>query len=179
MFGIELQRMQRLISAIGSSIVVLLRLLCFYVVLGNPLDSRDKTHRPFVSIDLPTLGYVTPTAERDVRAYSFLKYSVAFLDDGTLAVSFLKKNDHPGLSRRDGTPGSGFVFHTVLIDPLSGRVGGQHTWGNAGYWNSLLPLENGSFFIQSNESLTIYSKEVRQIVRKKLEVPGDLLPRYV
>jgi hypothetical protein len=178
MFGIELQGMQRLISAIGSPIVVLLRLLCFYVVLGNPLGSRDKTLRPFVSIDLPTLGYVTPTAERDVRAYSFLKYSVAFLDDGTLAVSFLKKNDHPGLSRRDGTPGSGFVFHTVLIDPLSGRVGGQHTWGNAGYWNSLLPLENGSFFIQSNESLTIYSKEVRQIVSKKLEGPGDLLPRY-
>jgi hypothetical protein len=144
--------------------------LVFLAIPGNPLGSRDKTLRPIVSIDLPTLGYITPTAERDVRAYDFLKYSVAFLDDGILAVSFLKKNDTPGLSLRDGTPGSRFVFHTVLLDPLTGRVAGQHTWGYAGYWNSLLPLENGSFFIQSNEWLTIYSKEVRQIASKKLEV---------
>jgi hypothetical protein len=107
-----------------------------------------------------------------------MKAPVAFLDDETLAVSFFEKNDHPGLSRRDGTPGGRFLFHSVLLNPVTGGVIGQRTWGNAGYWDSLLPLQNGNFFVQSDEWLMIYSKELREITRRKVEVPGDLYPRY-
>jgi hypothetical protein len=171
--------MRRLVSVIVlATSSLLLSLVCSSVLHGNPLNSDDESPTLARSIDLRTLGYVIPTDERDVRAYEFMTNPVTFLDDGTLAVSFFGKNDHPGLSRRDGTPGGRFLFHSVLLNPVTGDVVGQRTWGNAGYWNSLLPLQNGNFFVQSNEWLMIYSKELREITRRKVEVPGDLLPRY-
>jgi hypothetical protein len=171
--------MRRLISVIVlATSGLLLSLVCSSVLYGNPLNSDDESPIPARSIDLRTLGYVIPTDKRDVRAYDFMKDPVTFLDDGTLAVSFFEKNDHPGLSRRDGTPGGRFLFHSVLLNPVTGDVVGQRTWGNAGYWNSLLPLQNGNFFVQSNEWLMIYSKELREITRRNVEVPGDLLPRF-
>lgn len=151
---------------------------CCLVLLWNPLGSRNEGAQPILSLDLRTFGYLRPIAARDFRAYDFLQDSVAFLDDGTLAVSFYCKNDHPGLSRRGGTPGSEVVFHSVLLDTTTGSVRGQRTWGNAGNWNALLPLENGSFLIQDNEWVKIYSVKLKEIASKQLEVPGDLWPRF-
>jgi len=151
---------------------------CCLVLLWNPLGSCNEGAQPILSLDLRTLGYLRPVAARDFRAYTFLQDSVAFLDDGILAVSFYRQNDHPGLSRRDGTPGSEVVFHSVLLDPLTGSVRGQRTWGNAGNWNALLPLENGSFLIQDDKWVKTYSRELKEIGSKKLGVPGDLLPRF-
>jgi len=148
------------------------------VLLWNPLGSCNEGARLILSLDLRTFGYRHPVAERDFRAYAFLQDSVAFLDDGILAVSFYRKNDHPGLSRRDGTPGSEVVFHSIFLDPLAGAVSGQRTWGNEGNWNALHALENGSFLVQDNEWVKIYSRELREVASKKLEVPGDLLPRF-
>jgi hypothetical protein len=151
---------------------------CWLGLLSNPIGSCKEAVQPILSLDLRTFGYLRPIAARDFLAYDFLQDSVAFLDEGTLAVSFYCKNDHPGLSRRDGTPGSEVVFHSVLLDPTTGAVRGQRTWGNAGNWNALLPLENGSFLIQDNEWVKIYSGELKEIASRKLEVPGDLLPRF-
>ncbi len=151
---------------------------CWLGLLSNPIGSCKEAVQPILSLDLHTFGYLRPIAARDFRAYDFLRDSVAFLDDGTLAISFYCKNYSPGLSRRDGTPGSEVVFHSVLLDPTNGSVRGQRTWGNAGNWNALLPLENGNFLIQDNEWVKIYSGELKEIASKKLEVPGDLLPRF-
>ncbi len=151
---------------------------CCLALQWNPLGSCNEGAQAILSLDLRKLGYLRPAAERDFRAYILLQDSVAFLDDMTLAVSFYRKNDHPGLSRRDGTPGSEVVFHSVLLDPVAGSVRGQRTWGNAGNWNALHPLENGSFLIQDEEWVKIYSREFKEIASKKLEVPGDLLPRF-
>ena len=148
------------------------------VFLARPSGLCDEALQPNLTIDLLTLGCVIPKAERDVRAYDFLTQSVAFIDEETLAVSFFERNDEPGLSRRDGTPGRALVFSTVLLDPITGHLSGQLLWGNAGYWNLFLPLANGNFFVQSDEWLAIYSKEFRQIARKRLEIQGELLPRY-
>src|SRR5690348_4812332 len=123
---------------------------CCIALLWNSLGSCDEAARPILSLDLRKFGYLHPVTERDLRAYTFLQDSVAFLDDGTLAVSFYRKNDQPGLSRRGSTPGSEVVFHSVLLDPVAGRVKSQRTWGNAGNSNALLPLENGSFLIQDD-----------------------------
>jgi hypothetical protein len=117
-------------------------------------------------------------AERKFRAYAFLQDSVAFLNEEILAVSFYCKNDHPGLSRRDGNPGSDVVFHSVLLDPVTGSVTAQPARGNEGNWNALHALENGSFLVQDNEWVRIYSRELRELASKKLEIPGDLLPRF-
>jgi len=103
---------------------------------------------------------------------------VAFLDDGTLAVSFYSKNDQPGLSRRESTPGSEVVFQSVLLDLVAGSLKNERTWGNAGNWNALHPLENGRFLIQNEECVRVYSGEIKEIAGKKLEVPGDILPRF-
>jgi len=151
---------------------------CGLGLLANPLGFCKEGVQPILSLDLRTFGYLRPIAERDFRAYDFLRDSVAFLDGGILTVSFYRKNDHPGLSRRDDTPGSEVVFNSVLLDPMTGSVRGQRTWGNAGNWNALLPLENGSFLIQDDEWVKVYSGEVKEIASKRLEVPGDLLPRF-
>jgi hypothetical protein len=157
---------------------------CCLVLLWNPLGSSNERAKLILTLDLRTLGYRLPVAERDFRAYAFLQDSVAFLDDRLLAVSFLSKNQHPGLSRRDGTPGSEVVFQSVFLDPLAGVVSGQRIWGNEGNWNELHALENGSFLVQDNEWVRIcyrsriYSGEIRERVRRKLEIPGDLQARF-
>jgi hypothetical protein len=127
---------------------------------------------------LRKFGYLRLVTERDLRAYTFLQDSVTFLDDGTVAVSFYRKNDQPGLSRRGSTPGSEVVFHSVLLDPVAGSVKSQRTWGNAGYSNGLLPLENGSFLIQDDAWVKVNTREMKEVASKKLEYPGDILPRF-
>jgi hypothetical protein len=133
---------------------------------------------PILSADLRTLGYLPPVAERDVRYYNFLRGAIAFLDDQTLAVSFFKKNEHPGLSRRDGTPGSEVVFHTVFLDPSTGRVRDQRTWGNAANSATLQAFHDGSFFVQDGEWVRLYSNELQESLKKNMDVLGDIPPRF-
>jgi len=151
---------------------------CCLALLWNPRGFCNEAAQPIQSLDLHKFGYLHPVTERDLRAYTFLQDSVAFLDDGTLAVSFYRKNDQPGLSRRDGTPGSEVLFHSVLLDPVAGSVKSERTWGNAGNSNALLPLENGSLLIQDGEWVKVYSREMKEIASKRLEYPGDILPRF-
>jgi hypothetical protein len=127
---------------------------------------------------LRTLGYLPPVAERDLRYYSFLRGAVTFLDDQTLAVSFLKKNEHPGLSRRDGTPGSEVVFHTIFLDPSTGRVRDQRTWGNAANAATLQAFHHGGFLVQDGEWVRIYTKELQESLKKNVDVPGDIPARF-
>ena len=151
---------------------------CCLGLLWNPVGFCNEATQPILSLDLHKFGYLYPVTERDLRAYTFLQDSVAFLDDGTLAVSFYRKNDEPGLSRRGSTPGSEVVFHSVLLDPVAGSVKSERTWGNAGNSNALLPLESGSFLIQDGEWTKVYSPEMKELASKKWEVPGDILPRF-
>jgi hypothetical protein len=151
---------------------------CCLSLLWNPVGSGNEAAQPILSLDLRKFGYLHAVTERDLRAYTFLQDAVAFLDDGTLALSFYRKNDQPGLSRRGSTPGSEVLFHSVLLDPVAGGVKSHRTWGNAGNSNAFLPLENGSFLIQDDEWVKVYSGEMKEIAGKKLEVPGDILPRF-
>jgi hypothetical protein len=140
------------------------------------LSADDRV--PILSLDLRTLGYLPPVAERDLRYYSFLRGAVTFLDDQTLAVSFLKKNEHPGLSRRDGTPGSEVVFHTIFLDPSTGRVRDQRTWGNAANAGTLQAFHHGGFLVQDGEWVRIYTKELQESLKKNVDVPGDIPARF-
>src|SRR3974390_241846 len=110
-------------------ILVVLPLL---LLLNLALSSSTAPGPPLLSIDLRSLGYLPPVAERDVRSLGFLDAPVAFLDDETLAVSFLVANEQPGPSKRDTPRGSPVLFHTVLLDPLNGHVYRRRSWGNSG-----------------------------------------------
>src|SRR5260370_24400576 len=101
-----------------TRILLLSRTLAFSMVSLLSADERV----PFQSTDLRPFGYLPPVGERDIRYYNFLRGAVTFLDNQTLAVSFFKKNGHPGLSRRDGTPGSEAVFPTVFLDTSTVRL---------------------------------------------------------
>src|ERR1700730_298297 len=161
-----------------KSLLKIVLVCCCLVLICNRRGSCDERAQLILSLDLRMFGYRFPVAERDLRAYAFLQDSVVFLDDRRLAVSFLSKNEHPGLSRRDGTPGSEVVFQSIFLDPVAGAVSAQRTWGNEGNWNTLHALANGTFLVQDNEWVRIYSKELRELASKKLEIPGDLLPRF-
>ena len=135
--------------------------------------------RKMLRVDLKTVGYALPTAEREVRAYDFLRDAVAFIDDGKLAVSFLTRNEHPGASKRDGTAGGMYLFHTAFVNPKTGQVLAKRSWGNAGNWNTILPLEDGRFFVQDAEWIGVYGKDYEEISKQRMEVVGDILPRFV
>jgi hypothetical protein len=60
---------------------------CCIALLWNPPGSCDEAARPILSLDLRKFEHCTRPPARDLRAYTFLQDSVAFLDDGTLAVS--------------------------------------------------------------------------------------------
>jgi hypothetical protein len=133
---------------------------------------------PLLSTDLRPFGYLPPVGERDIRYYDFLRGAVTFLDNQTLAVSFFKKNEHPGLSRRDGTPGSEVVFHTVFFDTSTGRMRDQRTWGNAANAAALQAFHDGSFLIQDGEWVRLYSNQLQETQKKNMDVPGDIPPRF-
>jgi hypothetical protein len=143
---------------------------------AGALQSQSIT--PSVTFDLRPLGYTLPTIERYVRAMSFLDNAAAFLDEDTLAVSYFVKNDHPDFSRRDGAPSGHVLFRSAFVDARTGSVSAQRTWSNAGYWNAFLPMENGSFFVQANDWISVYSRDLHILVKRRLVYPGDLLPRF-
>lgn len=157
-----------------SRIFLLASALSFPILSLFPADDRV----PILSIDLRPLGYLPPVTERDFRYYDFLRGAITFLDERTLAVSFFKKNEHPGLSRRDGTPGSEVVFHTIFLDLSTGRVRDQRAWGNAANAATLQAFQDGGFFVQDGERVRLYSKELQEILKKNMDVPGDIPPRF-
>jgi hypothetical protein len=158
----------------------LVRILLLFSVISFPMPSLFSADDrvPILSIDLRTLGYLPPVSQRDLRYYNFLRGAVTFLDDQTLAVSFFKKNEHPGLSRRDGTPGSAVVFHSVFLDPSTGRVRAQRTWGNAANAAALQAFYDGSLLVQDGEWLRLYSNDLRETLKKNMDVAGDIPPRF-
>ena len=158
----------------------LTRILLLSSVISFPIVSLFSADDrvPILSLDLRALGYLPPVAQRDLRYYNFLRGAVTFLDDQTLAVSFFKKNEHPGLSRRDGTPGSAVVFHTVFLDPPTGRVRDQRTWGNAANAAALQAFHDGSFFVQDGEWVRLYSNQLQETLKKNMDVQGDIPPRF-
>jgi hypothetical protein len=141
-------------------------------------SSQSQSITPKITVDLRPLGYTVPTIERYVRALSFLDNAVAFLDEDTLAVSYFVKNDHPGFSRRDGAPSGHVLFRSAFVDARTGSVSGQRTWSNAGYWNAFLPMENGTFLVQANDWVSVYSRDLHLLPRRRLLYAGDLLPRF-
>ena len=157
-----------------TRILLLSSAVAFSIVSVFSADERV----PVLSADLRTFGYLPPVADRDLRYYNFLRGAVTFLDNQTLAVSFFMKNEHPGLSRRDGTPGSEVVFHTVFLDPSSGRVRNQRTWGNAANSATLQALHDGSFFVQDGDWVRLYSNGLQESLKKNVDVPGDIPPRF-
>ena len=156
-------------------IVVLLSSL---LLVRVPLVFSSEIARPLFSLDLLSVGYFPPVAERDLRSVDFLNASVTFLDSETLAVSFLTLNEHPGLSKRDAPMGSFVLFHTVFLDPLNGRIYQQRSWGNAGFWMAFLPLDNSKCFVQVADRIAVYSKDLHEIATAKVHVAGDLYPRF-
>jgi hypothetical protein len=140
--------------------------------------SRGEIRKPVITLDLRSLGYLPPVAERDIRSLDFLDAPVAFLDSETLAVSFLVANEHPGFSKRDAPVGSPVLFHTVLLDPLNGHVHQQRSWANAGDWLTFLPLHNSHFLVQDADRIGVYSKDLSEIASAKIHLTGDLYPRF-
>jgi len=156
-------------------ILVILALLLPLELASSPTTALGP---PLLSLDLRSLGYLTPVAERDVRSLGFLDASVAFLDDGTLAVSFLVANEHPGPSKRDAPMGSPVLFHTAVLNALDGQLYKQRSWGNAGNWQVFLPLQNSRFFVQDGDQIAVYSKDLEEITSARIHLTGDLYPRF-
>jgi hypothetical protein len=148
------------------------------LLLSLALSPCCEPGPPLVSLDLRALGYLPPVAERDIRSLGFLDAPVAFLDDETLAVSFLVANEHPGLSKRDALLGSPILLRTVLLDPLNGHAYQQRSWGNAENWQTFLPLQNSHFFVRDAEHIGVYSKDLHEIASATIQLIGDLYPRF-
>ena len=160
------------------SLCVILLVPLFAFILHITHSSGTAADTPVLSLDLRSLGYLPPVAERDVRSLGFLDAPVAFLDSQTLAVSFLVANEQPGPSKRDTPMGSPVLFHTLLLDPLDGRVYQRRSWGNSSNWQVFLPLQNSRFFVQDADSIGVYSRNLQEIASARIRVTGDLYPRF-
>ena len=105
----------------------------------------------------------------------FLMMQWHFSDEDTLAVSYFVENAHPGFSRRNGAPSGHVLFRSAFVDARTGSVSAQRTWSNAGYWNAFLPMENGSFFVQANDWVSVYSRDLRPLMKRRLLYAGASL----
>jgi hypothetical protein len=65
-----------------------------------------------------------------------------------------------------------------LFNPTTGQENGERSWGNAGNWNAFLPLDGARFFVQDDDWARVYSKEFEEVAANKLQVNGDMLPRF-
>jgi hypothetical protein len=160
------------------ALCVILVVPLFALYLGITHSSGTAPDTAVLSLDLRSLGYLPPLAERDVRSLGFLDAPVAFLDSQTLAVSFLVANEQSGPSKRDAPMGSPVLFHTVLLDPLNGRVSQRRSWGNSSNWQLFIPLQDSRFFVQAADSIGVYSRNLQEIASARIRVTGDLYPRF-
>ncbi len=160
-------------SLVRASLIALL----FAATVSSVSKVNAENPKSVLTLDLSKYGYAAPESYRYKLALDFLSTSVAFVGDDRLTISFFVQNPHPGLSTRTGRAGGHLLFHSLLVD-LSGRLLAQRSWGNADYWNSLLPLSNGNFVVQVTDLLVLYSSSWQKILERKLDYVGDQLPRF-
>jgi len=151
--------------------------LFLFLIAAMAGEGQQATPPPRVfHLDLKSLdaiGLVRPFSE-DLRKSSppGLPESVAFIDSSTLVVSFPIFNSRTELSTRNKPRGGSHLFHTALIDVLSGRVVAETSWGTAHDEDAVLSLPGGHLLVRSGDKLAVASREWKQEHEYPLPKPG-------
>ena len=100
---------------------------------------------------------------------------VAFIDDGTVAISLFVRNSHPGLSVRGKVFGGWYLFQTTFLEARSGKVLRTETWSNSTVWSGLFPARNGGFVVWHDLELSLHAAD--GTTQKTLTLDPNDFPR--
>src|SRR4051812_36607403 len=89
------------------------------LLLGPAAAGATHQLLPLRSVDLRPYGYSALEKNLPDALLSNANGQVAFLNNDCVAVSFLKANAPPQLSKRDEINGGKFIFHTLFINPIT------------------------------------------------------------
>ena len=111
-------------------------------------------------------AYSKPNDPKNLNNYLELKHRLVFIDNETLAVTFLARNDSVGLTTPEH-PGAPYVVKTALVDVTSGAVQKTSIWGNSGDPFDLVAVEGGRFAVLDRSGITIYSQGLEKVAHVK------------
>jgi hypothetical protein len=122
--------------------------------------------------DLTLAGYSKPDDAKNLNDYLEIKHRLVFIDDKTLAVTFLGRNERLGFTM-PGQPGAPYVVKTAFVDVSSGAVQKTSIWGNSGDPFDLVAVDGGRFVILDRSGITLYSQELEKVAQMKHQ-PDDV-----
>lgn len=98
---------------------------------------------------------------------------IAFVDDGSLALTFIKADDSPKAQKDKSVPHSGpFVFRTILFDVRTGHPQATHDWSSATAGLEFLPTHDGRFLLATSQEVKLYSSSFQLLGHRDLPPKG-------
>jgi hypothetical protein len=100
--------------------------------------------------------------------------SLWFLDNNTLAVTFVTREAEPGLSSRgQGAASSALRLRAVFLDAATGKVLRNQTWPADTRFAGIVAAHDSKFVVQTGNVLQLYSADLTVIARLELASAGD------
>jgi hypothetical protein len=134
-----------------------------FTLLGVSLAAQDRS---LWDQDLNTVGYSRPDDQRNRTYLLAIEHRVVFLDEKTIAITFLSQNDTIGLTTAQ-QPGAPYVIKSAFVDVASGVIQKTMTWGNATLEFKLAATDAGQFAVMDRSGITLYSETLEQIAHVK------------
>jgi hypothetical protein len=151
-------------------------IVCFLSSLGaaQAISAAERTEvSPAWRVDLRAsiggepLGLVVGRG-RETRGKP--RTSLWFLDDSTIAVTFVTRASDSGLSTRKSTDQSlPLRLRVLLLDAASGKVRNTLAWPTASRFAGIVATHDGKFVTQRGRDLTLFSSDLKEV--KNLELP--------
>jgi hypothetical protein len=96
--------------------------------------------------------------------------SLWFLDNNTIAATFVVRKGEPTVSSRHNSDQSlALQLRVVFIDATTGKVTGIRSWPTESRFSSIVATRDGSFVVQRGTELTLFSSDLKEV--KTLESP--------
>src|SRR5882724_9059208 len=156
-------------------------LICALILATSSAAQQPKiklvhasSDHPVWRVDLHSLGY--PQNNPDLqRRRGFANFdTVSFLSDGTVAATFVTREDIPVPQRReDPSHISPYRLHAIFLDALSGKVLRTLDWPVERPAAGIFPRHDGGFLLLATDRIVAYSADWAQIHELQL---ADLPP---
>jgi hypothetical protein len=132
--------------------------------------------------DLHALGLAPGKDTLHVLAEYSMYGALFFLDDSTLAATFVTRENMPGLQRRsDVNHATPFKLHSILFDAASGRIIKKLEWGTLSPDIGIAGRSDGNILIVSYDRLLVVSRDddtIADIAMPAPPIEDSTLQRY-
>jgi hypothetical protein len=136
--------------------------VCMVLAIVSVCPATAADHAPLWELDLRPLGYVDATDFIISDYWSTVNEPVFFLDEQTLAITFLVRNNNSGLSTRESS-GAPYVTMTSLIDVATGKLRTKKIWASDAYNFKIAGATGSRIVVLDRWGARLYDKSFEQL----------------